>query len=123
MRFSEIVKSINHATENLDLVTSRRYIEENLELLKEKRHLLNHNAREILSFMIKRQEAGYRNLDKKELASIRTVNLYAEQFDVRGIKLIIKEKPYLFFEKEAINFLTDDAKVILTGIGVVKKEA
>ncbi len=26
-------------------------------------------------------------------------------------------------EKEAINFLTDDAKVILTGIGVVKKEA
>jgi hypothetical protein len=123
MRFSELIKSINHATENLDLVTSRRYIEDNLEILKEKRHLLNHNAREILSFMIKRQESGYRSLDKKELASIRAVNVYAEQFDVRGIKLILKENPNLFMEKEALNFLTNDAKVILAGIGVLKKDA
>ncbi|SFL43388.1 hypothetical protein SAMN04487943_101528 [Gracilibacillus orientalis] len=123
MQSNEIVKSINHATTNLDLVTSRHYIEENLELLKEKSHLLNHNARELLSFMIKCQESGYRSLNKKELASIRTVNDYAEQFDVRRIKLIVKEKPHLFMEKEALNFLNKDAKVILDGIGVLKKEA
>ncbi|MGP4038468.1 hypothetical protein ACTWP4_00955 [Gracilibacillus sp. D59] len=123
MKFSEIIKSINHATDNLDLVTSRRYIEENLELLKEKRHLLNHNARELLNFMVKRQESGYRNLEKRELAAIKAVNSYAEQFDVRGIKLIVKDKPHLFMEKEALNFLTNDSKVILIGMGVLQKEA
>ncbi|WP_058308383.1 hypothetical protein [Gracilibacillus massiliensis] len=123
MRFSELVKSINHATENLDLVTARKYMEENIELLKSKKHVLNHNAREILEFMIKRQESGYRNLDKRELATLRAVNMYAEQFDVRGIKMIIKEKPNLLMEKEAIDYLSNDSKVILVGMGVLKKEA
>ncbi|SHM52357.1 hypothetical protein [Gracilibacillus kekensis] len=123
MRFSELVKSINHSTENLDLVTARKYIEENIELLKNKKHLLNHNAREILEFMIKRQDAGYRTLDKRELATLRAINMYAEKFDVRGIKMIIKEKPNLLMEKEAIGYLSNDSKVILIGMGVLKKEA
>ncbi|GAE93419.1 hypothetical protein JCM21714_2499 [Gracilibacillus boraciitolerans JCM 21714] len=123
MQFSELVKSINHYTEHLDLVTARKYIEENLDLLNQKKHLLSHNARGILEFMIKRREAGYRNLDKRELATIRAVNKYAEEFDVRGIKLIVREKPNLFIEKEAIEYLSNDSKVILIGMGVLKKEA
>ncbi|ENH96199.1 hypothetical protein J416_11867 [Gracilibacillus halophilus YIM-C55.5] len=123
MRFKELLKNINQATDDLDFVTARKYIEENMELLKEKKHLLNQNARELLEFMVKRLEAGHQPLDKQELASVQAVNMYAEQFDVRGVKMIVKQKPNLFMKPEAAQNLTNDAKVVLVGMGVLKKEA
>ncbi|MFC4403054.1 hypothetical protein [Gracilibacillus xinjiangensis] len=123
MEFSELIKNINRATERSELATARRYIEENVILLKQKKHLLNHNAREILDFIVSRQQSGYHNLSKKEHAIIRAINLYAERFDIRGIKMVTKEMPDLLMEREALNLLTSDSITLLQSIGLIKKEA
>ncbi|SER67452.1 hypothetical protein SAMN04487944_10813 [Gracilibacillus ureilyticus] len=123
MEFNELIKNINNATEQSDLATARRYIEENLSILKKEKHLLNHNAREILEFIVKREESGNQSLNKKEMATIRAVNIYSENFDIRGVKMIAKEMPELFQEREALNLLTADSVVLLKSIGVLKEES
>ncbi|MRG87018.1 hypothetical protein [Salinibacillus xinjiangensis] len=119
MEFKELIRTINSSVDELDLVTARRLIEHNIEILQEHKSHLNRNSRELLNFSIDSLNSGNKMPSRNEMATIQTVNQYASSFNLRGIKLIIKEKSTLFLRKDIVTFLNKDAKTILEGMGAI----
>jgi hypothetical protein len=117
----ELIAKINKSVEELDLVTTRKYIEENIEILNQNKNLLKGNARELLSFLTKRLESGIEPLTRSELATISAINSFATRFDVRSIKLTIKDKEQLLLRSDFVDHLNSDAKIILEGMGAIQK--
>lgn len=122
MDIDELISKINKSVDELDLVATRKYIEDNIELVNQNRVHLKSNAREILSFLKDNLDSGENPLTKNEIAEINVINTYARRFDVRGLKLNIQGKEQLLLRKETLNFLNADAKIILEGMGVIKKD-
>ncbi|RCW77271.1 hypothetical protein [Saliterribacillus persicus] len=123
MNIKEIIGLINDAMNEMDYIAARKYMEKNLDVLDGRKHLLNRNARELYDFVKNRVDSGHQGLSKQDMAAIHAINIYAEKFDLRGLKLMVKERPQLFMLREAEGYLNNDAKVILIGMGVLKKEA
>ncbi|WP_010094709.1 hypothetical protein [Ornithinibacillus scapharcae] len=121
MQLDEIIQKVNTSSENLEFGITRRYVENNYELLSENKHLLNTNAREILNFVLERIESGFPPLTRPEMATINSINNYAKQFNLRGVKLAIKGNPKLFIRPEIQSYLNQDAKAVLEGMGVLEK--
>ena len=121
MQLNELVKKVNQTVDEMDLVTARTYIEENLDLLTDNKHLLKSNARELVNFFIEKKKKGEVPLTRQEMSDLNAVNVYAKRFDVRGLKLMVKNKRALFLKKEALSYLHADSKALLAGIGVIKK--
>ncbi|RUL55603.1 MULTISPECIES: hypothetical protein [Lysinibacillus] len=121
MDIKEIISSINHCVDQLDFTTARRYIEDNIELVNKERASLKSNAREILKFILEKNNSGEKPLTKKEINEINVINTYAARFDIRGLKLNIKGKEQLLLKDETLNYLSADAKIILEGMGAIKK--
>ncbi|RFU62841.1 hypothetical protein [Peribacillus glennii] len=121
MGIKELILKINQSVEELDLVTTRKYIEENLEVLNGNKNLLKGNARELLVFLTNRLESGYEPLTRGEMATVSAINSFASKFDVRSIKVTIKDKEQLFLRKDFIDHLNADAKIILEGMGAIQK--
>lgn len=122
MKIEEIINNINSYIDELDFVSARRLIEDNMELLKKYRSKLNSNARELMDILIQRQKDGFAPLTRSEMATIIAINSYSTNFDIRSLKLILKDKAGLLLKQEAIQYLSSDAKVILEGMGVINKE-
>nr|WP_295971488.1 hypothetical protein [uncultured Bacillus sp.] len=122
MQLRELAAKINESVENLDLVTTRKYIEENLELLSKRKALLNSNARSLLDFLLDQKKSGVDPLSRKELAVINSINVYAYKFDLRGIKVMLKENSKIFLRNDTVSYLNKDAKIILEGMGVIGEE-
>ncbi|MFC3885120.1 hypothetical protein ACFOU2_17255 [Bacillus songklensis] len=119
MTFRELITQINKSVEDLDFATARKYIEENLTILNENKHILTGNARELLDFLTHRLNSGYEPFTRQEMATISAINSYASKFELRQIKMIIKEKAPLFLRKDVVEYLNKDAKAILEGMGVI----
>lgn len=117
----ELIRKINQSVEELDLVSTRMYIENNLEVVIDNKRFLKQNAREILNFLIEQRESGVKPLSRKELAIVKVVNTYASQFDLSGFKLLLKEYPQLFIREDITAYLNKDARIILDGINSSKK--
>lgn len=117
----ELIRKINQSVEELDLVSTRMYIENNLEVVIDNKRFLKQNAREILNFLIEQRESGVKPLSRKELAIVKAVNTYASQFDLSGFKLLLKEYPQLFIREDITAYLNKDARIILDGINSSKK--
>ncbi|RSD21127.1 hypothetical protein [Mesobacillus subterraneus] len=120
MSLVDIASKINNCVENLELAAARVYIEENLNVLQEHKNLLSKNARELLDILIELQDEGNKPLSRKDLAILNTINTYARNFDMRGLKVIIKENPELLLRKEVPAYFNSDAKIILEGMGIFK---
>lgn len=120
MKLEELVKLINQSCDNVDYISARKYIEANLELLYKHKLLLNSNAREIVLFLKEQEEAGKKPLTRQELGIIQTINQYAYNFNLRGIKIVLRENPKVFLKEETLPYLNSDAKTILTGMGVIQ---
>ncbi|KAA0549963.1 hypothetical protein FZW96_01025 [Bacillus sp. BGMRC 2118] len=120
MEIKDLINNIHKYVDDLDLVTARKYIEENIDLLKANRNLLKGNARELLSFIITRMESGEEKLTRGEIATALTINKFSNNFDLRSIKLSIKNKEKLLLSKEFASYLNADAKTILSGMGAIK---
>lgn len=120
MSLDDIVLKINNCVDNLELATARVYLEENLNVLQGHKNLLSKNARELLDILIEIQKDGNKALSRKDLAIINTINTYARNFDMRGLKVIIKENPELLLRKEVPEYFNSDAKIILKGMEVYK---
>ncbi|WP_156289362.1 hypothetical protein [Oceanobacillus salinisoli] len=120
MQLTELINKINTCTDELDFVSTRKYIEGNINLLEDYRHLLNRNAREIFDFIFGRFQTGYKPLTRNEFISINTINDYARNLNVREIRIIVREKPELFIREDITNSFTKDAKKLLIGMGVIK---
>lgn len=122
MTLEDLIKKINESAEELDFSSTRVYIENNIEMLKERKFLLNSNAREILKFVLERMESGYQPISRAELAAINTINMYAETFNLSGIKLTVKSNPQLFLRDDVTDYLNQNARVILEGLKVIEKK-
>ena len=121
MSIKELINKINQSVDELDLVTTRKYLEENMEALRDNKRFLKSNARELLDFLTSRLESGYEPLKREALATVTAINSYATKFDVRSIKMIIKGKGPLLIRKDFVDYLNSDAKIILEGMGAIEK--
>ena len=121
MTIKELITKINQSVDELDLVTTRKYLEENMELLNDNKRFLKSNARELLNFLTSRLESGYEPLTRAELATVTAINSYATKFDVRSIRMIIKGKEALLIRKDFIDYLNSDAKIVLESMGAIEK--
>lgn len=124
MDVKELIAKINKSVDELDFVTSRVYIEENIAVLKDNQVRLNSNARELYKFLASRIEAGIQPISRQDMAIIHAINSCATKFDLRGIKIIIKDKAQLLLRQDIIDYFNADAKIILEGMGAIstKKE-
>jgi len=123
MHVLDLIARINNRVEELDFAAARLYMEENIEILNENRNHLKSNARELLEFLTKRMEAGQQPLTRKDMAVINAVNNYATKFDLRGLKVVIKDHSLLFLRSDIESYLNTDARIILEGMGAIPKAA
>lgn len=116
MNPQELITLVNKAVEELDFLTTRKYIEQNMDLLKENKSLLKSNARELLSFL---ENQKIEPMKRSELAIINTINSYSSNFNIRGLKFVIKENTKLFLRKDLSLYLNSDAKALLESMKVI----
>ena len=122
MNIQELLKQINKSVDDLDLVTARRYIEVNIDLLNENKHLLRRNARALLDFLTNKTDKGSIHLNRKEMNVIYAINSYASNFDLRGLKMSIKNNADLLIKEEVKHYLNADAKTLLVGMSAIQIE-
>lgn len=122
MRTEDLIVEINKSVEELDFATARKYIEENLDYLNNNKLLLKSNARDILKFLSDLKNSGYQPITRTEMAAISAINSYATKFDVRGIKMLVKDKAQLLLREDILSHLNTDAKIILEGMGAIVKK-
>ncbi|MGF2617780.1 hypothetical protein FZC84_12120 [Rossellomorea vietnamensis] len=122
MNLKELAIKINEESDKLDLVSTRKYIESNLDLLHENKQLLNRNSRDLLDYLIDRKNNGEMPLTRTEMATIHAINTYALKFDVQGLKMTVKNKKELLLKTETLEFLNNDAKILLEGMGAIEKK-
>jgi len=121
MHVLDLIAKINTSVEELDFAAARLYMEENIEVLNENRNYLKTNARDLLEFLTKRMEAGQKPLTRRDMSVINAVNSYASKFDLRGLKVIIRDHSLLFLRNDIAAYLNMDARIILEGMGAIPK--
>jgi hypothetical protein len=121
MHVLDLIAKINTSVEELDFAAARLYMEENIEILNENRNYLKTNARDLLEFLTKRMEAGQKPLSRQDMSVINAVNSYASKFDLRGLKVIIRDHSLLFLRNDIAAYLNMDARIILEGMGAIPK--
>nr|WP_285856902.1 hypothetical protein [Mesobacillus subterraneus] len=117
----ELTATINKYVEDLDFGTARVYLEENLTVLNENKNKLNSNARALLEFISDRQQEGVQPLTRKDMSIINATNSYASKFDLRGLKVLVRDNSQLFLRSDISAYINADAKIILEGMGSIKK--
>lgn len=122
MDINELIKKINKSIDNLDLVPARILIEKNIDIVNENRHHLRTNARSLLDILQNQMESTINTLNRREMNVIYSINAYASNFDLRGLKLSIKNNPELFMRKDIFHYLNSDARTLLIGMKVIKDE-
>ncbi|MBB4825776.1 hypothetical protein HNO89_003012 [Sporosarcina luteola] len=118
MDFRELIQLINDATEKLDLVSARKYIEDNLELLKENKHLLRGNSRALLDLLAE-NDVQVKPLNRIEMNIIQAINIYASKFDLRGLRISAKNNTDLLLRPDVKYYLNEDAKFLLEGMKAI----
>jgi hypothetical protein len=117
----ELTTTINKYVEDLDFGTARVYLEENSTILSENKNRLNSNARALLEFIIDRQQEGVQPLSRKDMSIINATNSYASKFDLRGLKVMVRDNSQVFLRSDITAYLNADAKIILEGMGSISK--
>ncbi len=120
MNAQELFRTINKFVEELDFVSARKYMEQNIELLKGSKHRLHKNALELFEFVMNK---GDDTLTPNDLNAIHVINSYATSFNIRGLKLIVKDKAALVNRKDALSYLNEDAKALLESMNIVSLNA
>jgi len=120
MEFREIISEISKSFEIHDLVSVRELVEDNLELLNKNKHRLNGKIKNVFDFFT--NQSDFLPLNRSDVAVINTINHYASNFDVRGIRIVLKDHITLLFRDDSIQFLSSDAKIILESMNVIPKK-
>ncbi|MEK5037496.1 hypothetical protein [Sporosarcina sp. FSL K6-3457] len=119
MDIQELLNKINKSIEDLDLVTARKHIEGNIVLLNEYKHLLRGNARALLDFLTNNTDKKFIDLNRQEMNVVYGINTYASNFDLRGLKLSVKNNAALLMREEVKSHLNEDAKTLLEGMSTI----
>jgi len=120
MGLREIITEITKSLDKHDLVSVRKNIEDNLEILSQNKHRLKGQLKTVFDFFT--NQLNDQPLNRNDLAVINTINHYATSFDLRGIKIVLKEHLILFLKDESKVFLSSDAKIILESMGTIPKK-
>lgn len=123
MDANELINVINHSIEKLDYASARKYIEENLNLVNINKHLLIDNARSVLDYINDTLESGAQPLTRQEVSLIYTINKHATKFDVRALRMIIRDNPSLLIRQDIKHYFNEDAKTLLEGMNVIPKQS
>lgn len=115
----EVIEKINKSADEADFVTSRKLIEANMPNLHQHLSKLKRNARELFEFLVTNMDNDFETLTRQELGEINVINTYATRFDIRGLKVYIKNKGKLLIKKEALRYLNSDAKILLESMGSI----
>ena len=118
MNRQELLRIINKCIDDFDFVSARKYMEENMELLKENKHHLKRNARELFNFLINNTVVP---LNRREMNVIYSINSYASSFNIRSLKILIKDNADLFLREDTVSYLNEDARTILESMQVINK--
>lgn len=121
MHILDLIAKINNCVEELDFSAARMYMEENIEILNENKNHLKSNARDLLDFLTKRMEEGQEPLTRKDMAVLNAINSYASRFDLRGLKVLIRDHSLLFLRNDIEAYLNADSRIILEGMGAINK--
>ena len=121
MNLQELATKINACVEDVDLVAARKYMEENKELLKDNKSLLKRNARELFDFLLNYSESNSKSLSREEVAATNAINLYATRFDIRGLKIAVKNHSELLLREDITPYLNKDARILLESMGAIQK--
>ncbi|MCM3744090.1 hypothetical protein M3193_08030 [Sporosarcina luteola] len=114
----ELFRSINKCIDDFDFVSARRYMEENMELLKENKHHLRRNARELFNFLVNNTADP---ITRQEMNIIYSINNYASNFNIRGLKIMVKNNIDLVLREKTMPYLNEDAKTILESMQVINR--
>lgn len=71
--------------------------------------------------LILRTERTPKPLNRNDIAIISTVNHYASTFDIRGIRIVLKDNVTLFLREDALEYLHSDAKIFLESMGAIPR--
>ncbi|MET1014952.1 MAG: hypothetical protein ABWX61_10670 [Paenisporosarcina sp.] len=123
MNLQELAKKINACVDDVDLVAARKYMEENKTILVENKSLLRRNARELFDFLLNSSESDSKPLSREEVAATNAINLYASRFDIRGLKIAVKNHSELLLREDITPYLNKDARILLEGMGAIQKAA
>lgn len=119
MDLRELLNQINECMDNLDLVSARKYIEQNIELLEANKHHLKSNARALFDIFKDRADMGEKSLNRLEMNIIYSINKYATNFDVRGLKTSVRNNADLLMKEDVKHYLNSDAKTLLMSMNVI----
>lgn len=119
MNFMQLVRKIEDCLDKSDLVMARKYIEENMSLLIEQKNHLSRNVRELVEVLHTMPEKVGTPLSPKEMAIVHAWNSYASNFDLRGLKLSVKNNSDLLIRDDINEYLNADAKVLLEGMSAI----
>lgn len=117
----ELTAKINKYVEDLEFATARVFIEENIDTLSDHKNRLNKNARDLLTFLLELQKDGQQPITRKDLAVLNAINTYANKFDLRGLKVLVRDNTNLLLRKDVPAYLNSDARIILEGMGAISK--
>lgn len=115
----QLLGRIEECLDNSDLVMARKYIDENMDLLMEHKNHLGKNARELLEVLQQMPVKVSIPLTQQEMNIVHAWNTYASNFDLRGLKLSIKNNPDLLMREDFNEYLNADAKVLLAGMSAI----
>lgn len=118
----ELINKINKYMDQVDLITVRTLIENNLKVISENRHLLSSNARSLLEIIKENRNSENNALNRKEMNVIYSINLYASNFDINGLKLSIKNNPTLIMRSDIKDYLNADARALLVSMKVINQD-
>ncbi|WP_432353122.1 hypothetical protein [Sporosarcina sp. A2] len=116
MNSHDLFRIINQCVNELDYITARRYMEDNMEIIQENRHHLRRNAKELFEFVVNSDE---RRLTPSEIKVIQAINDYANHFNVRSFKLVVKENAVLMSREDTLTHLNSDARALLESMHIV----
>lgn len=122
MNLKELLNQINNSMDNVDLVSARKYIEQNIELVEANKHHLKSNARALFDIFKNNTDMSEKSLNRLEMNIIYSINKYATEFDLRGLKTSIKNNADLLMKEEVKYHLNSDAKTLLISMNVISKE-
>ncbi len=122
MKNQDVVVNINSFLEKLDFVSAVRGIEENLHSLERSKKDLHKTGSELYELIKQKDEGFLPTLTRKDINVFYTINMYANKFDIRGIREIVKANTNLWARDHITHYLSEDAKGMLQSMSVIPRD-
>ncbi|WP_342560658.1 hypothetical protein NSQ95_07770 [Psychrobacillus sp. FSL W7-1457] len=123
METKEMIHTINDCMEKLDYITVRKYIIDNIHHLNLYKHLLDDATLNVLQYLNTTIDSEPQPVSRQEVAIIYSINMYSKMFDVRSLRMKIKENPSLLMRQDIRHYFNEESKTLLEGMRVISNHA